>query len=277
MRIRALAMKNKRRDMRKTKIRNTVAAIAALCLVSAMSRAEIPLEDFEGSINGSADKATVTFTNSTDFVTQGTQCAVVQATNSWYDTAFFINVNGAEIKNSATKRLLIDITAPVSSFEGGFESKVWINFMGEGLDWVNVEPSQAVSGADKQTFSFDYSSIDMSGMPENPSWFQVRLITGFKGPDGPLLPGPIYVDNMRLEGTVSPTVLPTIQSIVSAMDSVSLTWSSEQYITYRVLAKNWLSDPTWTEVTNGIVGAGSTTSATLPVTEDTRFYMVEGQ
>jgi hypothetical protein len=101
-------------------------------------------------------------------------------------------------------------------------------------------------------------------------------MTAFGGPPE-YVPGPIYVDNMRLEGTVSPTVVPTVQAIDAAMDSVSLTWSSEQYITYRVLSKNWLLDPTWTEVTNGIVGAGSTTSATLPATEDTRFYMVEGQ
>jgi hypothetical protein len=57
MRIRALAMKNKRRDMMmKTKIRYTVAAIAGLCLMSAMSRADLLLEGFEGSINGFGNK-----------------------------------------------------------------------------------------------------------------------------------------------------------------------------------------------------------------------------
>jgi hypothetical protein len=101
--------------------------------------------------------------------------------------------------------------------QGGFDSNVFINFMGEGLDWVNVEPSQAVSGADKQTFSFDYSSIDMSGMPENPSWFQVNLITGFKGPDGPLLPGPIYVDNMRLEVIPEPGTLGLVGLVGAGM------------------------------------------------------------
>jgi hypothetical protein len=210
-------MKNKRREMMKTKIRYTVAAIAGLCLMSAMSRADLLLEGFEGSINGSAKDATVTFTNSTDFVTQGTQCAVVQSVTGWYNSAFAINVNGADIKNSETKRLLIDITAPVSSFSGGWGSDVFIVMQGDGFGWT-AGPSQAVSGANKQTFTFDYSGFNLSGVPENPSWFEVNFMTAFGGPeDGSYVPGPIYVDNMRLEVIPEPATLGLVGLVGAGM------------------------------------------------------------
>jgi hypothetical protein len=101
--------------MIKTNKRYTVAVIAGLCLVSGVSRADILIAGFEGSLSGRTNDATITYSTEIG-VTEGAMSAGVQAINDWYKSAFAINVSGAIIKNSKTKLLSVDITAPASSF-----------------------------------------------------------------------------------------------------------------------------------------------------------------
>ncbi len=74
-----------------------------------------------------------------------------------------------------------------------------------------------------------------------------------------------------------PTVDPDILTVSMSGGMLSLLWNSENGVTYKVLGKSKLTDASWTEVTNGIPGAGATTSISVPVGSSQEFFMIEGR
>jgi hypothetical protein len=73
-----------------------------------------------------------------------------------------------------------------------------------------------------------------------------------------------------------PTITPNIQSIIVSGGSATLIWDSELGGTYSILRKADLTDASWAEATNGIAGAGATTSASVPATSAHEFFKIEG-
>ena len=73
-----------------------------------------------------------------------------------------------------------------------------------------------------------------------------------------------------------PTVVPNIVSFAVSGGTASLTWDSETGVTYTILNASGLDDSTWTEVTNGIPGAGARTGVSVPAVLDQEFFKVQG-
>jgi hypothetical protein len=181
--------------------------VLALSALPLAGQADILLEGFEGSIHGSVLNGTLSYETSVG-VTEGNSSAAITMPNSWYELSFVLDQSelpslGYTIKMSDSKTLLLDVTGPAPSFEGGWGGNVWLNIQGDGLAWTDLAALDA-RGTDQTTFSFDYSGVDLSAVPENPSWFQVHFLTAFGGPDGWVQPGPVYIDNLRLEGGLIP-------------------------------------------------------------------------
>ncbi len=76
-------------------------------------------------------------------------------------------------------------------------------------------------------------------------------------------------------GPVGPTIDPDIMSMSVSGGMAYLMWNSETGVTYSVMSKTGLTDPSWTEVTT-VPGAGATTSASVPAGLSQEFYMIEG-
>lgn len=80
------------------------------------------------------------------------------------------------------------------------------------------------------------------------------------------------------ESSVGPTVDPDIESIVMSAGSALLTWTSESGVTYTIMSKTALTDPTWTTNKSGIASAGDgTTSDSVTATADAEFYQIKGE
>ncbi len=73
-----------------------------------------------------------------------------------------------------------------------------------------------------------------------------------------------------------PGVSPDIQTMVISGGMASLRWDSEYGISYRIMHKTSLKASTWTEVTNGITGVGTTTSVSVPASSSQEFFKIEG-
>lgn len=70
-------------------------------------------------------------------------------------------------------------------------------------------------------------------------------------------------------------VVPNITDFSVSGSTVSLTWDSESGISYNVLSKSDLTDPTWTTNLGGVLGAGATTSTNLTGSGTEEFYKIE--
>lgn len=73
------------------------------------------------------------------------------------------------------------------------------------------------------------------------------------------------------------SVMPNIHSLDVSGGMVDLSFDSEEWIDYKVLRSANLGIPSWTEVTNGIPGQGSTTSVSVPSSGGTEFFVIEGE
>ncbi len=76
-------------------------------------------------------------------------------------------------------------------------------------------------------------------------------------------------------GPGGPTVDPDIMYVSVSEGMASLMWNSETGVTYSVMSKSSLTDPSWTALTN-VPGAGATTWASVPASADQGFFSVEG-
>ncbi len=71
------------------------------------------------------------------------------------------------------------------------------------------------------------------------------------------------------------SVVPNVLSMVLSGSMANLSWDSQKYISYNVLGKAALTDASWTTVTN-VPGADGGTSASVPISTDQAFFMIEG-
>jgi hypothetical protein len=74
---------------------------------------------------------------------------------------------------------------------------------------------------------------------------------------------------------VGVTVIPTVTAISISGSTVSLTWDSETGVSYDVLSKAALTDPTWATKATGISGAGASTSTDVTGSGTEEFYTIE--
>jgi hypothetical protein len=108
--------------------------------------------------------------------------------------------------------------------------------------------------------------VDEILLTVNPGW--TGDATGF-----------IDVDYLTLKETaaasVEPAVVPNITDISVSGSTVSLIWDSESGISYNVLGKAALTDPTWSPKASAIPGAGASTSTDVAGSGTEEFYTIE--
>jgi len=73
------------------------------------------------------------------------------------------------------------------------------------------------------------------------------------------------------------SVVPNIWFFEKSEGMASLTWDSEPFISYNVWSRPNLQFGSWNEVTNGVLSAGDSTSASVPSGADVQFYSITGE
>ena len=184
-------------------------SVAALISLSGMAQATL-ISSFEGT--GFSEVSTANnsyaFSSSTG-VTDGTQSYAITTINSlgWDWLGQIWDAPGTPGQSlgqimKANSVLKFDITAPGPTAPGPNDwMQMFVNIQGDGLGWSGSPGlSGAYIGANKQTVSWDYSSL-MGSVPTNPSWFQIHFT--WQGNPGQT----IYIDNLRAEPVPEPATI----------------------------------------------------------------------
>ncbi len=142
-------------------------------------------------------------------ITEGSGCAELTVPGSWSNS---LVIDGAAVLQQLKQyqghgKVLMDVSM-ASPPAGWFQ--IHVSFQGDGLSWTQFNDVFGTGGAFTGTVELDFSQLNLTAVPENPTWGQMILITNTGQP------ATVKLDNIRI---VSPE--PPKPSAVYTFDSTS--------------------------------------------------------
>jgi hypothetical protein len=193
----------------------TLVAVVVIITSSASISLATLISSFEGTGFSEVSTANNSYAFSTSTgVTDATQSYAITTINSlgWDWLGQIWDAPGTPGQSlgqimKANSVLKFDITAPGP----GDWMQMFVNIQGDGLGWSGSPGlAGAYIGADKQTVSWDYSSL-MGSVPANPSWFQIHFT--WQGAPGQT----IYIDNLRAVPEPATIVLLSVAGLMGLL------------------------------------------------------------